>query len=177
MIEKEKYQKKIGLFGRAGRDLFQYFHSICSSQNRVFTPFQCTYEDTDKIAQPANGTLKEFGKMLLFFHIVIFESKLCANNARNNKNKSKPCLAATCFESIKFHPGLRKASFPKNGVSSCLEKAMSWQCIWSWLYGLTHKHHCHKPPKPWCCIGKPSMWNCAVLWPVWRCLTQGQQQR
>lgn len=36
MIEKEKYQKKVGLFGKAGRDFFQYFHSLCSSQKKSF---------------------------------------------------------------------------------------------------------------------------------------------
>lgn len=51
--------------------------------------------------------------MLLFFHIVIFESKLCANNARDNKNKSNPCLAATCFGKHKISSRPEKSIFPK----------------------------------------------------------------
>ena len=51
--------------------------------------------------------------MLLFFHIVIFENKLCANNARNNKNKSKPCLAETCFGKHKISARPEKSIFAK----------------------------------------------------------------
>lgn len=63
--------------------------------------------------------------MILFFHIVIFENKLCANNARNNKNKSEPCLAETCFGKHKISARPEKnTSSPKKGESSSLEEAM-----------------------------------------------------
>lgn len=78
------------------------------------------------------------------------------------KIKASGAWLQPALESIKFNPGLRTGSSPEKGGSSCLEKAMRWQCTCSWPYGLMHKHHFHKPPKPWCCPGKPSMWNCAV---------------
>jgi len=63
--------------------------------------------------------------MLLLFHITIFENKLCANNARNNKNKSKPCLAETCLGKHKISARPEKNIFPpKKGESSCPEEVM-----------------------------------------------------
>lgn len=51
--------------------------------------------------------------MLLFFPIVIFGNKLCANNSRNNKNKSKPCLAETCLGKHEISARPEKSIFPK----------------------------------------------------------------
>lgn len=63
---KSTRRRKAYLAGK-GRDIFQYFHFLCSSQDRVYKPFQCAQQDADNIAQPADCIPKEFGRMLLFF--------------------------------------------------------------------------------------------------------------